>query len=191
MTDCMIDVESWGTRPGCAIRSIGACIFDPRGEGVTESFYANIDDDPCEAIGLTRDASTVAWWEQQSAAARDVFAENPLPITHALRAFIMWWEGQGAIRPWSHGANFDQPLLEAAFVAAGYPGAPWKFWDSRCTRTLYGLAGVSPKSIRFIGTEHNALDDAVHQAKVAQLAMRKLGLAPTLVQQMTDAGVLG
>lgn len=25
----MLDLETWGTRPGCEIRSIGACVFDP------------------------------------------------------------------------------------------------------------------------------------------------------------------
>lgn len=25
----MLDLETWGTRPGCDIRSIGACVFDP------------------------------------------------------------------------------------------------------------------------------------------------------------------
>lgn len=28
-THVMLDLETWGTRPGCEIRSIGACVFDP------------------------------------------------------------------------------------------------------------------------------------------------------------------
>lgn len=29
MIHVMLDLETWGTRPGCDIRSIGACVFDP------------------------------------------------------------------------------------------------------------------------------------------------------------------
>lgn len=29
MIHIMLDLETWGTRPGCDIRSIGACVFDP------------------------------------------------------------------------------------------------------------------------------------------------------------------
>ena len=36
MSDVMLDLETWGTRPGCAIRSIGACVFNPNGEGTSQ-----------------------------------------------------------------------------------------------------------------------------------------------------------
>lgn len=54
--DVMLDLETWGTSPGCDIRSIGACVFDPvSGEvagpdgacgvinGVDQTFYLATD----------------------------------------------------------------------------------------------------------------------------------------------------
>ena len=49
----MLDLESWGTLPGSALRSIGATTFSPYGDCHTEkTFYANIDRESCECAGL-------------------------------------------------------------------------------------------------------------------------------------------
>ena len=52
--DVMLDLETWGTMPGSALRSIGAITFDPYGnDGFVEaSFYRNIDHVSCERAGL-------------------------------------------------------------------------------------------------------------------------------------------
>ena len=46
----------------------------------------------------------------------------------------------------------------------------WKFWEVRDTRTLFDLADVS---VRIEG-KHNALTDAVAQAKAVQQSYAKL-----------------
>ncbi len=74
---------------------------------------------------------------------------------------------------WSHGEAFDIPIYEYAAHAVGFK-APWHYRAGRDTRTLFDLTGFSTKDVPFIGVEHNALDDAVHQARCVQLAMRKL-----------------
>jgi|SRR5690242_3575607 len=176
MRDVMIDLETWGKRPGCALRSIGAVVFDPRGEELGDEFYVNVTRDSCEEIGLHVDPDTEAWWARQSSQAQDSLTVDPLPIRDAINKFCSFWRVRALSRPWSQGANFDQPILEEVMRLLD-ARVPWKFWDSRCTRTAYGMAGMGKFDMpKFSGTAHNALDDALHQARCVQLAHKKLGL---------------
>ena len=75
----MLDLETWGKEPGCAIRSIGAVAFDPYGDGPHAMFYANVLD----PYG-TKDPETVQWWSEQSYAAQMVFHDNVVTLQTAL-----------------------------------------------------------------------------------------------------------
>lgn len=73
MRHIMIDIETFGTRPGAAIRSIGAVVFGfPDGDNghpfVARSggFYANITRVSCEQVGLRVEPETEDWWRRQS-----------------------------------------------------------------------------------------------------------------------------
>ena len=170
MIDVMIDIETLGTKPGAVILSIGAVMFGPAGLGAT--FYAPVSLTSCTDVGLSIDASTVAWWMRQSDAARAAaFAPGAAPVTEVLIRFAAWLNGRGAEHPWCHGATFDVPLLCAAYEAC-HLVVPWWYASVRDTRTLYDLAGL--KVDRSEGTHHNALDDAIAQAKTAVQAMRVL-----------------
>lgn len=61
LNHCMLDLETFGTKPGSVIRSIGAVMFDLDGRTGPE-FYRNIDEESCVKAGLTYDPSTVSWW---------------------------------------------------------------------------------------------------------------------------------
>jgi len=74
---------------------------------------------------------------------------------------------------WGNGADFDLPILAAAYKAAGGP-PPWKPYNGRCYRTLKNLA-PSIKLERQ-GTHHQALDDAVCQAKHLIKIVEHLGI---------------
>lgn len=170
LRDVMIDIETLGTAPGCAILSIGAVMFGPSGLG--ETFYATVLVQSCTDAGLVIDAGTVAWWMSQSDQARAAaFAADGLPLSAALNALSAWFLQQAAERPWCHGATFDIPVLEAAYKACRML-PPWRYWNVRDTRTLYDLAGV--KVDRSAGEHHNALDDAINQATAAAKALRIL-----------------
>jgi hypothetical protein len=161
--DVMIDTETLGTVPGSAILSIGAVMFGPSGLG--SSFYAPVLLQSCVDCGLTMDPKTIIWWMGQSDDARAAaFRADAAPLIQVLLDFSNWFVEQRALRPWSHGACFDVPILEAAYKACFIP-PPWSFWNVRDTRTLYDLAGV--KVDRSSGTHHNALDDAKAQAEAA------------------------
>src|SRR5688572_29962905 len=73
--DVMLDLETLGTRPGCAILSIGAVAFDRHTGALGPEFYMVVNRKSCEAKGLTQDQSTLDWWSRQSAEAKKVLAE--------------------------------------------------------------------------------------------------------------------
>lgn len=169
----MFDLETWGTTPGSALRSIGAVEFDPMGKDIGRTFYRNISKESCLDIGLTVDTKTEEWWAKQSKEASDALNINPLHMSDVALEFHNWFRSIGAEYIWCHGANFDEPLWNA--VCRRLPTfIPWKFWNVRCTRTCYMLAQFDPKTFPRSGTHHNALDDATHQALCVQAAMRIL-----------------
>lgn len=178
MNHCMIDLETMGTSPGCAIASIGAVIFDPEkgtvGDTAADKFYAVVDLASCQSVGLTMDAVTVYWWLGQSQKAREALGKDKQPLRDVLKGLTSWYAQHNAKRVWCHGATFDVPILDAAYRAFE-TSAPWKFVDVRDTRTIFDLSGVEIQ--RNTGTHHNALDDAINQAEAVCRAYKRLGLA--------------
>lgn len=170
----MVDLETMGTAPGSAIVSLGAVAFDPVAGTLGEEFYRVITLGSCQRAGLTIDAGTIGWWLQQSDSARaELVRDDAVALPNVLGWFAVWFRRQQGRFIWGHGANFDEPLLACAFRAANVE-VPWKYWDARCTRTLFALTGEKPNSEA--GVHHNALDDAKAQADAVIRAWRKLGL---------------
>lgn len=174
LNNVMLDLETWGTCPGCAIRSIGAVTFDPYGTSTGDEFYLNIEDGSCAVVGLTKDPSTVAWWNQpDKKEARASLLVDPVPLREVAIAFNAWWRKARGIFLWSQGANFDEVLWAAALRAVDH-APPWKFYDARDTRTAYDMAQFNSKTVKRAGTYHNALDDAKHQVACVQAAYRRV-----------------
>lgn len=169
MTHIMLDLETWGTTPGSALRSIGAVAFNLQGD-VGAEFYANIDKQSCLDVGLTVSPSTEKWWSQQSQQAQDALLVDPLPLHQVAGSFHAWFRAVGGTYVWAQGANFDPGLWEAA-VAAVKLTVPWKFYNVRDTRTAYDLFGFDPRTLTRAGTYHNALADAKHQMRCVQTAV--------------------
>lgn len=161
----MLDLETLGKEPGCAILSIGAVAFSRAGLG--SSFYCTIE----HPVGRI-DSETVLWWLQQSEAARAaLFAAPRLNHFDAVARFRDWFRGIGARYLWSHGAGFDEPIFRNAFLSK----PPWSYRDVRCARTLYRLAGLSSKDFGDPAAAHDALADATAQALAAVAALNKIG----------------
>ena len=170
MAHIMFDLETWGTRPGSALRSIGAVVFDPAGGEMGAEFYRNISDESCTNLGLAKDPATMAWWARQSETAQASLAVNTLPLSSVVTDFHQWFKANGGEQIWCQGANFDSVLWEAAAIAAG-ARPPWKFWNVRDTRTIYEVFRFNDKTLPRAGTYHNALDDAKHQVLCVQKAI--------------------
>lgn len=173
LNNVMLDLETWGTRPGCAIRSVGAVTFDPYGTSTGDEFYLNIDDASCASAKLHKDPDTVRWWSQQSREAQDSLLRDPVPLRKVAVAFCGWWRKSRGIFLWGQGANFDGVLWEHALRAVDH-APPWRFYDTRDTRTAYDMGQFDSRTIKRRGTYHNALDDAKHQVACVQAAYRKV-----------------
>lgn len=167
--DIMVDIETLGTRPGSIILSIGAVAFAP-GLGLECSFHQIINTDSCRVHGLSEDPATVKWWDNQSPEAQRTKIEaerapNRLPDTlAAFSEFCGAHASPGVLRLWGNGSDFDNVLIAAAYDACRVE-PPWKFYNSRCYRTLKNLTPAI--RLERTGTHHNALDDARSQAEHA------------------------
>lgn len=160
----MLDLETWGTEAGCDIRSIGAVVFHPDNHFIEyeTQFYRPLCNG--ENYGLSIDPNTVAWWKQQSEEARSAFS-NPVDIVQGLNDFSNWYLGLGECKDttlWCNGPHFDETILKAAYKACGITH-PWHYRAPRDFRTE--LEGAGWPNVEFIGTAHNALEDAIHQAR--------------------------
>lgn len=154
----MLDLETLGNAPGCAIIAIGAVCF---GAGQIKSeFYRRVDAESCVQLGLIVDVSTVLWWMKQNDAARLELTKPGKPLPEALMDFSNWLSGHDP-EIWGNGSDFDNAILAAAYRAAQH-NLPWKFWNNRCYRTIKAHYAHIPADKK---NGHNALEDARNQAE--------------------------
>lgn len=181
MSHVMIDLETLGTQPGSVILSVGAVLFDPTkpvDECLGDELYMVVSKSSSLDYAMTVSKDTLAWWEKQSPEAKQVLVEAEEGGNDMRDAMVRLarFIPEGA-KVWSNGANFDQPLLDVAYNRCATP-LPWKYWNSRCYRTIVALypneKAVRPATV----CAHNALEDAKWQAKhlvnIAQLLNLKL-----------------
>jgi len=159
-TNLMVDLETLGTRPGCAILSIAAVPFASPYD--LEPFYVKIDSTTCTEAGFHVDDATIAWWEKQSKEAYDEAFSGTMDILVALAAFADYCAAL-PFTPlvWGNGANFDNAILGEAYRLVAMK-QPWRYTDDRCYRTLKALYPQIPYAKPVIA--HNALHDAKAQA---------------------------
>jgi DNA polymerase III epsilon subunit-like protein len=167
----MIDLETTGINPGCAILSIGAVqMFTDTLDG-SEEFYGKIDVTSCHAVGLFDEPSSVAWWSRQPQDVRDEAYSGTLPIKDVLTMFSLWYKWRGDdLLAWGNGADFDLPILTAAYAACDME-VPWKPYNGRCYRTLKSFFPEIRIRPRPADMMHNALLDARYQAGHCELLL--------------------
>lgn len=193
----MIDFETLGLGENAVLLSLGAVVFDPATGELGGQFYGNID--PRLQPGRDIDPNTVLWWLSQDDAAREkitsaitytnqidsgevdsmepeqvehVFEQAAHPINHVARAFVNWIEHMNdEVVVWSNGA-VDHAWLESMMKYSGIKN-PVKFWNQRDYRTLKCL--FPDVECAALGQMHNALDDALRQAKHAMAILRVHG----------------
>jgi inhibitor of KinA sporulation pathway (predicted exonuclease) len=162
----MLDTETLGTKQHSAFISIGAVQFDPNTGALGETFYENIDwDDALKTRTAT--GETIRWWMRQSKEAQNRVCAPGRPLKEVLASFGKWFRKETPDRCiWGNGACFDVAMLENAYEHT-FGVLPWKHWNVRDVRTIVDLAEgiVGKQSVPFEGTQHDALADAIHQAK--------------------------
>jgi DNA polymerase III epsilon subunit-like protein len=163
----VVDLETLSTHPNACIVSIGAVAFNLQ-DGVLDEFFINVDAASSKSHGLHLDSNTIQWWQQQSKEAQRSWQSDPQPLEHALEKFAEFYQKGNPI--WGNGSSFDITILESAYYAIGWDKdkvygdhLPWKFWDIYDMRTLTSLLG---KKLEKTGVNHNALDDAMAEAKL-------------------------
>ena len=173
----MIDLECLSTRPDAALLTFGAVRFRPIDNDVEkdpfdmEHFYRRVDPESCTNIGLQMDEPTMEWWAKQD---EEVKAEAFDPedrhvIADVLKDFYMFCKGCDHF--WAHGSIFDIMIIETINRIL-QRGNPWKYWQIRDTRTLFGLTDMElPKTAK-----HHCLYDCYNQILGVQASFYSLGL---------------
>ena len=170
--DVMLDIETLGTQPGCAVVSIGAVLFNRPNSYVGPTFSANISIvDLIDNFGFSVSGGTIQWWLNQSSEAQAGLLEGSVNVVHALMDFARFVtdDHDGGcderVRVWGNGAGFDNVLVRQMYERMRLQ-APWKFWNDRCYRTL---KNENDKAKELLPTAaesnvaHRALDDALWQ----------------------------
>lgn len=161
-----IDLETLGTRYDSYILSIGVAAFDIATGKIVDTFHERVICDDNYHI----DVGTCMWWLDQNDDARKSITDrnDAIPIIIALRRLGMFMNSYEEIIVWGNGSHFDITLLDHAYHKSGSI-QPWQFWNVRDMRTILSVAselGFDKKLVKREGIHHNAVDDAVYQAKV-------------------------
>lgn len=168
----MIDCETLGTIANSIILSIGAVKFSLNSDYIDDdAFYASISIDSNLHAGRQLSESTLLWWLDQSKEAQAVFREPKQALDTALDSLTAWFGTDDKQTVWSNGADFDLPMLAHAYAGYGWE-TPWKFWNNRCVRTYRSLPAA--QGMPRLGNDHNALRDAINQAKYVQAIQKNM-----------------
>lgn len=173
MVDVMLDIETLGTRPGFIVLTVGAVAFDFDTGSEVSSFQANISIKDSQDRGLLIDADTLRWWLEQDKGAFDMafLSKEKINLADAASSFSDWFSSVCDGTIWAQGMDFDMPIWGHAMEAAGVE-RPWPFRACRDTRSAYHATRFNPKSVKRHGTHHSAIDDARHQIRCLNAAVR-------------------
>lgn len=189
----MVDLETMGKKHNAPIVAIGAVVFDPATGSIGESFYKVVCLESSVNWGAVIDPSTVIWWLKQSSEARSAIVnDDAIPLQDALLQFREFVSdnvagGSKKAQVWGNGASFDNSILRSAYdcIAEDYP---WEYWNDRDVRTMVELGqaiSFDPKTtIPFEGSRHNALADAIHQARYVSAIWQRIIAGNQVLQKL-------
>lgn len=164
----MIDIETLSTKVNSVVVSVAAIRFNMKNkfsENVHDydTFYMRVDPKSCRQYGCVIDSDTMKWWKQQPLESQqEVFdLNNRHHIKHVLSKLIDWVGNDTSIRVFANSPHFDISILDYLYSKCKMK-SPWKYWNVRCTRTIYELGGVNLNKIsnRY---KHHSLYDCLKQ----------------------------
>jgi len=171
----MLDLESLGTRPDCAILTLGAVKFDPfEVDRFGDGLYFRIDVNEQLELGREVQEDTLEWWGRQAEDVREeaLGETGRISLTDMYQQLNRFLVGVNNI--WCQGPAFDIVILENIYRQMGWP-TPWQFWQIRDSRTLFGVHG-DPREKNKAGL-HNALEDCISQAQGVQEIYHRLKIS--------------
>ena len=175
LEDCLhisLDIETLGTKPGCKVLSIGACVVGD----TARNFYTEV----CPDIQSGRvDPATESWWEAQP--------RGPLFLANCQWGGRSMWGALGKLadwleevqlpnkpmRIWTRG-QFDLPILEWHYNVEDLE-VPWHYWEAMDLRTalaMFPRISVPRHPLAF--PAHHALGDAQYQALCVNQVIREV-----------------
>lgn len=171
----MLDIETLGKDSDAVVASIGAVVFDPSDLSTGISKQWNIADLQNQVdLGRKMDVSTVTWWMGQSKDAIDK-TFNQKNWSHctidALEGFYKFclsqdgkrWENTN-VYIWGNGNMFDNAIMRSLYKTYRL-NYPVSFRNDFDLRTIKWLFKNKLPTVANVGTGHNAVDDAIWQAK--------------------------
>ena len=172
-----VDIESLSLQPTAHVLSIGAVEFDIATGDIKRKFYAVLQGDMQGERHIDR--RTVHWWIEQAinhpATAAFHGARPDATVMMDLGRFLDYANK----RVFFLGSTFDAVALESLNKTVSSPYTLWGYrdvMDLRTLRTMLRDTGQDP----FEGVEqleaHDALNDAIVQAKAVTNAYKMLGL---------------
>lgn len=175
MNHIMLDLETLDTKSSAIIVSVGLCEFDANEIGEKRHFILDMRSQA--ARGRTISVDTAVWWMGQTKDAQIPVVTNICQEIHnaldQISHFIRMNRANKAL-VWGNGSDFDNVILGSLYDSFGLE-KPWSFGRNRCFRTMKNLPGA-PGADPFAGEQHNALDDAINQAKHLQKIIKHFNL---------------
>lgn len=175
----MIDLETLGTGNDACVVSIGACSFDLEKGEILNTFYMILEVQDQLDKGRVIQADTLKWWFDQSDAAKKVFnekAKSPAMVLNTLAGWLKQVSPETkSLKVWGNGSTFDISIMEDMYKGYNIK-RPWGYSGVMDLRTFRRFVANNEK-IQNVGVAHNALDDAISQAKFVIEKHQELKLA--------------
>lgn len=165
--DVMLDIETTGTRPETAnIIQIAAVRFNLQTREIDTDFF-NRCLLPLPQRYWAED--TRKWWSTKPETLNEIW-DRMEPAQRVIEDFQKWVGHEGPTL-WAKPSHFEFPFLTSYFNDLGVP-MPFHYrnvndQNSWIRGRFHPLTPPQiEKELEFVGTEHNALHDVLHQIKV-------------------------
>lgn len=172
-TDVMIDLETLGTSTNSPVIQYGIVLFNIGDMTDAQGSCGNVNledryNDKEDKAGISYD--TLRFWLEtydRRAMLSDLFNNSAAGLreVHILTDLEDKFNAEcmEGFRVWGNAASFDIAIFKRRFAVFG-KDAPFTFRQERCFRTIKKAFSDVPEPA-FVGVRHNALDDAIHQAR--------------------------
>lgn len=169
--DCMIDIETTGTQPEHTnMIQLAAVRFNMKTGDVDPKFF-----DRCLIPLPTRfwDEDTRKWWSSMPDILDGIW-KRMQPATQVMQAFTQWATADNEAQTlhfWGKPTHFDYSFVASYYKELGVTN-PFHFRmandQNSFIRGRFFPEDPPPieKELEFMGDEHNALHDALHQVRV-------------------------
>tara|TARA_R110000822_G_scaffold302649_2_gene426987 strand:+ start:36069 stop:36629 length:561 start_codon:yes stop_codon:yes gene_type:complete len=179
-TDVMIDIETAGRNPGCAIIQIAAVPFNMNTGVVSKNtFTMSINLEHQFKNKFSYCPNTLRWWKKENYTLFKQLSESKNLYAHVGSEFQKYFKSlknHKEIRVWGNSNRFDLGIINGWYRRAiGFEFQPfWNTWLERDVRTLSSLKPSIKANMKFKGTKHDAIDDCKHQIRYCHKTIKAL-----------------